>query len=352
MAERPRRHVLRNLWDGTSRTTIESKSPDDPTRSGLTASVIVCAYTEERWPQIHIALGSVGRQTVPPRQVIVVADSSPALYERLGAEYPDFDVVYNEFERGLSGARNTGVKHAAGEVIVFLDDDARAERDWIEKLLMSYEDESVVGVGGLVLADWGSMNRPFWLPEEFLWVVGCSYKGLPETRAWVRNPLGANMSFRRSAFDRAGLFDPAIGRNAGDMRPLGCEETEFSIRLLEAWPGGRIIYEPKAVVHHHVDRSRRTWRYFLNRCFAEGYSKARVADISGRSAALSSERSYMTRTITRAAYRELRALFRPGARRALGRLTALVLGLSWAGTGYVRAVIVRMKLPLRQEGGN
>jgi GT2 family glycosyltransferase len=318
----------------------------------LRASVIVCAYTEERWPQIHMALGSVAGQTVPPCQVIVVADSSPALYDRLDAEYPDFDVVHNEFERGLSGARNTGVKHAAGEIIVFLDDDACAERDWIEKLLSSYEDESVVGAGGLVLADWGSMNRPIWLPEEFLWVVGCSYKGLPETRARIRNPLGANMSFRRSAFDRAGLFDPAIGRNAGDTRPLGCEETEFSIRLLEAWPGGRIIYEPRAVVHHHVDRSRRTWRYFLDRCFAEGYSKAHVAGISGRTAALSSERSYMTRTITRAAYRELRALFRPGGRAALGRLTALLLGVSWAAAGYGRAVAARMTLPLHQEGGN
>jgi glucosyl-dolichyl phosphate glucuronosyltransferase len=313
--------------------------------------VIVCAYTEDRLSQIRMALGSVARQTMPPCQVIVVADHSSALYQRLAAEYPGFEVVHNEFQRGLSGARNTGVKHAAGEVIVFLDDDARAERDWIEKLLKSYEDESVVGVGGLVLADWGPMERPIWLPEEFLWVVGCSYKGLPETRAWIRNPLGANMSFRRSAFDRAGLFDPGIGRNAGDTRPLGCEETEFSIRLLEAWPGGRIIYEPRAVVHHHVDRTRRTWGYFLNRCYAEGCSKARVAGKSGSAAALSSERSYMTRTITRAAYREMRALLRPGGRNALGRLAALVLGVSWTGAGYARAALPRMNVPFHQDGG-
>jgi glucosyl-dolichyl phosphate glucuronosyltransferase len=348
--ERSQRHVLQNSWGGNQRTSTESKTPDEPTRSALSASVIVCAYTEDRLSQIHMALGSVARQTVPPCQVIVVADYSSALYERLDAEYPDFEVVYNEFQRGLSGARNTGVKHAAGEVIVFLDDDARAERDWIEKLLTPYEDESVVGVGGLVLADWGSMKRPIWLPDEFLWVVGCSYKGLPETRAWIRNPLGANMSFRRSAFDRAGLFDPAIGRNSGDTRPLGCEETEFSIRLLEAWPGARIIYDPEAVVHHHVDRSRRTWRYFLGRCFAEGYSKAHVAGISGTAAALSSERSYMIRTITRAAYRELRALLRPGGRNALGRLAALVLGVSWTAAGYMRATVAHENM-FHQEGG-
>jgi glucosyl-dolichyl phosphate glucuronosyltransferase len=347
----PRRQVFRNLGGGTSRTTTESNSPSEPARSVLSASVIVCAYTEERWPQIDMALGSVARQTVPPCQVIVVADNSTALYKRLDAEYPDFDVVYNEFQPGLSGARNTGVKHAAGEVVVFLDDDARAERDWIEKLLTPYKDESVVGVGGLVLADWGSMSRPIWLPDEFLWVVGCSYKGLPETRAWIRNPIGANMSFRRSAFDRAGLFNPAIGRNAGDARPRGCEETEFSIRLLEMWPGSHIIYEPGAVVHHHVDRSRRTWRYFLGRCFAEGYSKAHVAGVSGMSVALSSERSYISHTITRAAYRELRALLHPDRRNALGRLTALVLGVSWTAAGYTRAMVARIKPSFDQAGG-
>ena len=143
----------------------------------------------------------------------------------------------------------------------------------------------------LVLADWSSPGRPAWLPEEFLWVVGCSYRGQPEVKAEVRNPIGANMSFRRSAFDQAGLFDSSVGRTFTSSRPLGCEETEFSIRLRRLSPGARIIYEPQAVVYHHVDQSRATWRYFLGRCRAEGCSKARVSRLSGASAALSSERT-------------------------------------------------------------
>lgn len=323
-------------------------SHDESARPSLRASVVVCAYTEGRWPQIQLALASIARQTVPPWQVIVVADHNLALYQRLAAQYPDLEVIPNTFQRGLSGARNSGVQHADGDIVVFLDDDASAEPGWLEVMLASYDDEAVLGVGGLVLADWGPVTRPGWLPDEFLWVVGCSYRGLPEAKAEVRNPIGANMSFRRSAFDKAGLFDSAVGRSFASSRPLGCEETEFSIRLLETSPYGRIMYEPQAVVHHQMDRSRGTWRYFLNRCYAEGCSKARVARLAGMSAALSSEQSYLRHTIRRAAGRELRVILRPGGRDALGRLAALALGVSCAAAGYARATVAGTRFAPRK----
>jgi glucosyl-dolichyl phosphate glucuronosyltransferase len=305
-------------------------------RESIRASVVLCVYTEKRLSQIRAALDSIARQTMPPWQVIVVADHNQALCDRLAAENPDIEVISNKFGKGLSGARNTGIERAVGDVVVFLDDDARAQRQWLETLLSPFDDESVLGVGGLVLADWGSGGRPAWLPEEFLWVVGCSYRGLPEAKAEVRNPIGANMSFRRSAFDQAGLFDSSVGRTLTSSRPLGCEETEFSIRLRRLSPGARIIYEPQAVVHHYVDQSRATWRYFLGRCRAEGYSKARVSQLSGASAALSAERSYVTHTIMRAVRRELGGVFLPGRKDSVMRLVALSLGTLSTTAGYMR----------------
>src|SRR5580698_2232843 len=87
----------------------------------IRASIVVCVYTEKRLSQIRAALDSISRQTVPPWQVIVVVDHNPALYDLLAAEYPDHEVISNKFERGLSGARNTGIGQAAGDVVVFLD---------------------------------------------------------------------------------------------------------------------------------------------------------------------------------------------------------------------------------------
>ena len=310
-------------------------------RESIRASVVVCVYTEKRLPQIRAALDSIARQTMPPSEVIVVADHNPALCDRLAAEYPDHVVIPNKFESGLSGARNTGIGYAAGDVVVFLDDDARAQPQWLETLLASYDDESILGVGGVVLADWSPPGRPAWLPEEFLWVVGCSYRGQPEAKAEIRNPIGANMSFRRAAFDQAGLFDSSVGRTLISSRPLGCEETEFSIRLRRVSPGARVVYEPRAVVYHHVDQSRATWRYFLGRCHAEGCSKARVSRLAGASAALSSERSYVTHTIIRAMRRELIGVFRPDRKDSMMRLFALSLGILSAITGYTQEIVLQ-----------
>jgi glucosyl-dolichyl phosphate glucuronosyltransferase len=330
------------MSSGIPGTIVDNES----THTSLRASIVVCVYTEERWRLINLALDSLSKQTVPPWQVIVVSDYNPALLKRLEVEYPDLDVIPNEFERGLSGARNSGVHHAVGDIVVFLDDDARAEPSWLEMLLASYEDESVLGAGGQVLADWDSLGKPGWFPDSFLWVVGCSYEGLPKTKADIRNPVGANMSFRKSAFDKVGLFDHSMGRNSATGLQ-GCEETEFSIRLLGNSPDGRIIYEPRAVVHHYVQPTRGTWRYFMRRCYDEGYSKEQVAQLSGMTAALSSERQYVVHTLRRAAYRELGTLLRRGSADALGRLTALILGVSCAAAGYARSVAVRNLSPLR-----
>jgi glucosyl-dolichyl phosphate glucuronosyltransferase len=299
----------------------------------------VCVYTENRLSLIREALDSIACQTMSPFQVIVVVDHNPALYDRLATEYPDLEVISNIFGKGLSGARNTGIQHAVADVIVFLDDDARAQPRWLETLMASYDDESVLGVGGLVLADWSSAGRPAWWPEEFLWVVGCSYRGQPEAKAEVRNPIGANMSFRRSAFDKAGLFDSSVGRTIASSRPLGCEETEFSIRLRRLAPSARIIYEPQAVVYHHVGQTRATWSYFLGRCRAEGCSKARVSRLSGPSAALSSERDYVTHTIVSALLCELTGIARRGRRGSMMRLAALSLGTLSATAGYLGEIV-------------
>ena len=72
-------------------------------------------------------------------------------------------------------------------------------------------------------------KRPRWLAEELDWIVGCTYKGMPETKAVVRNPIGANMAFRREVFDVAGKFRSEVGRYGKKL--LGSEETELCMRL-------------------------------------------------------------------------------------------------------------------------
>jgi glycosyltransferase involved in cell wall biosynthesis len=297
-------------------------------------SVVICAYTEQRWDQICAAIESVRAQSLAGAEIILVVDYNPALYQRALAALPDVTVLENKQEKGLSGARNTGAAHARGEVIAFLDDDAAAHEDWLKFLADSYQNPRIVGVGGLTLPRWQTA-RPGWMPEEFLWVVGCNYKGMAPSGAPVRNLIGANMSFRRDAFELVeGGFAADIGRTATG-RPLGCEETEFCIRLGQLSPGSVLVMDHRAMIWHFVSDSRCTFAYFASRCFAEGISKAQVTASVGSGDGLSAERSYTTRTLPLGVLRGIADALR-GDASGLGRAGAIVVGLGVTAAGYLR----------------
>ncbi|KOV70126.1 glycosyltransferase family 2 protein [Streptomyces sp. MMG1121] len=298
-------------------------------------SVVICVYTEDRWEDILAAVSSVRAQSYPALETLLVVDHNPVLKDRLAREYKETEgirVLPNAGPRGLSAGRNTGIAASHGDVIAFLDDDAVAERDWLRRFAEPYADPRVMAVGGRTVPVWASGRRPAWFPEEFDWVVGCTYKGLPPGRVHVRNVLGGNASFRRTAFDAAGGFATGIGRD-GDRRPLGCEETELCIRLTRARPDAVLLIDDRAVIHHRVPAPREHFAYFRTRAYAEGLSKALVARSVGAGKGLESERRYTTRVLPAGVARGLRdaLLARPGG---AGRAGAIVAGVLSAAGGY------------------
>ncbi|MET0967180.1 MAG: glycosyltransferase family 2 protein [Nakamurella sp.] len=304
-------------------------------------SVVICGYTMERWADICAAVDSAIGQRPAPREVLFVVDYNEelrlaALARFVGPFYAAVSVVANEEEKGLSGARNTGVRLATSEVVAFLDDDAAAEDGWIEAMVGHYLDPSVFGVGGFAEPVWPA-DRPSWLPVEFDWVVGCSYVGQPEEVAPVRNFIGCNMSLRRAAFEMVGGFSSAVGRVG--KTPLGCEETELCIRLVQHNPDATLIYDPDMRVAHHVSADRTRRKYFVRRCYNEGLSKAIVAQLVGTVDGLGSERSYATKTLPLGVLRSLAQLIRPtasagGRRGAAQRAMMIVVGLFVTAVGY------------------
>lgn len=298
-----------------------------------TAAVVICAYTEARWDLTGKAVESVERQSHPPDEVVLVVDHNDTLLRRARAAWPAHTVIANELEKGLSGARNTGVGATSAAVVAFLDDDATADPRWLEQLLSHFTDLGVGGAGGLVRPAW-SDRQPWWLPDEFLWVVGCSYRGLPESVARIRNPIGANMAFRRDLILATGGFTAGVGR-VGAL-PVGCEETELSIRVRRL--GFEIVYDPTAVVDHVVPAERADFSYFIRRCFNEGRSKAAVSKLVGASDALESERHYVRRTLPSGALRSL-------SRGALGRAAAIPAGLVATTLGYAWSQVRLQPMP-------
>jgi len=298
--------------------------------------VIICAYTERRWDDLAAAVRSAIAQTVAPLEVIVVSDHNADLLERVSRELPEVLVLGNDQPRGLSGARNTGIRAARGEVLAFLDDDAVAAGDWLEHLLAPYREAAVIGVGGSIEPLWPAA-RPRFIPDEFDWVVGCTYRGLPTTASPVRNLIGANMSLRRHVFDAIGGFRTDVGRVG--TRPIGCEETELCIRAAQRMPGTRLVYAPRARVRHRVTDERARWRYFRSRCWSEGLSKAVVSRHAGRADGLSSERRYVTSTLPRGVVRAMRDTVVCRDAGGVARAAAIVAGVSITTAGYAAGTL-------------
>lgn len=301
-----------------------------------TFSVVICAYTKRRWADLQAAVRSIQAQTAPPHELIVVIDHNPALYDRALRELPGGPVpqcvIENRQERGLSGARNSGIAAAAGDIVAFMDEDATAAEDWLEQLGRHYAAADVMGVGGAIEPVWQA-GRPSWFPEEFNWVVGCTYRGMPQVTAPVRNLIGCNMSFRREVLLTTGGFRHGMGR-IGTL-PVGCEETELCIRAQQRWSERKLLYVPQARVQHRVPAERARWRYFFSRCFAEGISKSQVASFVGAKDGLSNERVYTRQTLPQGVLRGLRHLVMNRDIGGAGRVVAIVAGLVMATAGYI-----------------
>ncbi|MEM9613227.1 MAG: glycosyltransferase [Actinomycetota bacterium] len=315
------------MSDATSSPAPEGDSPS--------IDVVICAYTEDRWTDLVNAVTSVGKQSSPAQRTILVIDHNERLLERCRDQFrgDGVEVLANAKEQGLSGGRNTGVEAATAEVVAFLDDDAAADDDWLLHFRHALRQPGVVGVGGRIEPEWAG-GEPTWFPEEFGWVVGCSYRGMPTTMTPIRNPIGASMAFTAEAIEAGGGFDAGLGRIG--TKPVGCEETELSIRIRRHYGPDAIVYAPDSVVHHHVSAGRGTVKYFLSRGWNEGRSKAVVASRTGADEALESERRYVTTTLPTGV---LRGLIRP-----LGgwyRSAMIVAGLSATGLGYAIGLLRR-----------
>ncbi len=306
------------------------------------ATVVVCAFSSARLEQTVACVQSVLGQEPRPAQVVIVVDHNDDLRADLGARLPEeVEIVANPNARGLSSARNTAIARSRGDYIVFIDDDAIAHEHWLPRLLSAFDDPTVVGVGGHARPLWAE-PPPGWFPPEFLWVVGCSYTGLPEAGS-VRNPLGCNMAFRADLFRTVGMFNPAIGR-LGSL-PLGCEETEFCLRASRAVPDARIALVSGAEIDHHVPAARATVRYLLRRCYFEGISKALVRRLGDRRS-LDTERTYLRSALPARVKASARRALHGDVVEGLGLVGALVGSVGAAAAGYlVGLVVFRLRPP-------
>ena len=309
----------------------------------VTASVVIPAFTFDRWDNIAKAVDAVQEQTRLPVELILSIDRNPELLvacqERWGSAKlaVPVKVMANQNEwvprvatetnsdgvaRGYGGgsARNAGAASATGDVIVTFDDDAWPEPDCLEHLLAPYDDPSVVAVGGKTIPDFET-RRPSWFPRTFDWIFGCAYEGLPTVLAPTPRLIGANMSVRTTAF-----------RELGGFRAVDFDDLDMCTRLAYEFRESAILYEPKAVAHHFVPAKRVTWHYFWTRNFLVNRDKVPAFAEMGAAASLAAEFSFVARTIRGHAVAAIRGVF-TGEPTEVLQLGAALIGIALAGIG-------------------
>jgi len=302
-------------------------------------SVVIAAFADERWDQLCDAIESVRTQTAPALETVVVIDHNPGLLARAQRTFTDCLVIANSGARGASGARNTGAAACHGEIIAFLDDDARSTDHWLAALLCHFSRADVVGVGGRIDPLWAA-SRPPWFPVEFGWAVGFSYHGMPERAQQVRNVWAGNMAIRSSVFAAVGGFREDFGKVGDVARP---EDTDLCLRA--AGDRGVWYYEPTGSVGHWIPRQRTTFRYFARRCYHEGQGKAALAAMDGARQSTASERSYTYRILPLAVLRGLQDAAQGDAWGA-ARAAAIAVGFATTAAGFAAGWLTGVGLPL------
>jgi O-antigen biosynthesis protein len=299
-------------------------------RQNQSVSVIICAYTEKRLFDVKEAVDSVIKQRLPPLEIIVSVDHNPSLAEKLKKEIPpQVIVIPNNGIQGLSGARNTGIRAAKGEIIVFLDDDAVAEKDWLEKLTFPFSDQMVAAVGGRAIPLWQKGCRPSWFPEELDWIVGCTSRGLTMDGKTANSVPGCNMSFRRHIFDTVGYWGEKIGAKGQSQKDA--EEAELCQRIKYYIKNAKISFRPDAIIYHKVPADRTTLRWIIRRSFMQGQSKRVMKYLTKSPNPLTTENSYLNYLLSASIPKRLLRFYKKGS---LSQIISIMVCIVSTGAGY------------------
>jgi len=237
-------------------------------------TVLIC--THNRASQLEGALRSLEAQALEKNrfEVLVVDNASTdntAQVVDACAQRGGLAVRYvRENELGLDAARNRGIRESKGDIVAFLDDDARAREDWAGAILEGFASYPAPILGGRVDLVWEA-ERPVWFSDVLLkYLIHCDYGDRPVEISGAPWLYGTNVAFRKKLFQEIGLFRLDLDRKGDSL--MGGGDTEFFQRARRL--GKTLQYLPGMVVGHLVPAQRLTREFFRERLFYSGYTRA------------------------------------------------------------------------------
>lgn len=218
-------------------------------------SVIICTYNREKY--LPLALNSLINQTVDRSvyEIVIVNNNSTDNTEKVAQKFihenPELNVKYIvEKQKGLSAARNRGIKESSGEIVIFIDDDAEVTKNYIEEAIKFFEVyPEIDAMGGKIIPKYENDEGPKWM-SIFLWglVTKCDWGNKIRKYPYSKYPPGCSMSFRKKIFDEIGLFNTDL--------TLRCDD-KYIFKQMDKFKK-KYLYNPKFLVYHNIDKDRLT----------------------------------------------------------------------------------------------
>jgi GT2 family glycosyltransferase len=250
--------------------------------SAVRLTAVIC--THDRPVDLRRCLDGFAMLVDPVAVIVVDSASNPPcreLVEEYRASIAELTYLREE-DPGLSRARNRGLRHATGEIVAFVDDDAAPRVAWARSIVEPFDDPRVGCVGGACHAFFPDCERPRWLSDRLLQFAGITrFETSREARSSAEWPFGANIAFRRDVLEAAGGFPEHLGRTGETL--LSGEESVVVEAVRDA--GWRIALHPDAAVDHAVPPSRCDSRYYWRRLWWAGVTRARMGGRRGRTLA-------------------------------------------------------------------
>ncbi len=228
-------------------------------------SVVICSYNRAKY--IIDAIESLYNQTVSKDlyEIIVVdnnsSDNTKELCLAYTTSHPSFNIIYlEEKEQGASFARNTGVMHSRAPLLAFMDDDAIADNDFIERILEFFKTHPAAdGVGGRITPKF-IPSEPKWMSYYVSSLIG-NFDYSPELAEFKTGkfPLESNMVVYKKDFLEVGGFNTSLPGVTGTLR-IGGEGKDLFLKL-QTVLNKKIYYDPSVKVQHVVEVNKLTREY-------------------------------------------------------------------------------------------
>lgn len=229
-------------------------------------TVIICTYNRERY--IMPLLEALSRNTLAKSEYEILlvdnncADNTRGVCEEFARKHPEVSFRYTvEREQGLSAARNCGIREAKGELVVYVDDDALVDENYLEDFVRWFEGHpETMAAGGPIIPLYEEGGEPWWMtPYTKALLTGwIDYGRKVRKYPKGRYPGGGNAAYRKCVFEKVGMFNTALGRKGGNL--MGSEEKDIFDKM--AQQGMEILYLPTPVLHHSIPPAKLGKDYF------------------------------------------------------------------------------------------